>query len=182
MANKIRPEEQESVMLEIYVLKLCVVSFEGTLPCRVENALISKSSSRFVRSCSHGGGVSQEGTGTVQSGPSMFLIKHGQAQPEQRPLRVPPPHLFPKSDRNNSTPLPSYPTKQKKREKKNNRCHFQIARNWEYSFLFDVQPPLFCFDHYTNKRQNQCRFRQMRSDTVTHVVTCWQAVSEGHRP
>lgn len=29
-------------MLEIYVLKLCVVSFEGTLPCRVENALISK--------------------------------------------------------------------------------------------------------------------------------------------
>lgn len=42
MANKIRPEEQESVMLEIYVLKLCVVSFEGTLPCRVENALISK--------------------------------------------------------------------------------------------------------------------------------------------
>lgn len=41
-ANKIRPEEQESVMLEIYVLKLCVVSFEGTLPCRVENALISK--------------------------------------------------------------------------------------------------------------------------------------------
>lgn len=42
MANKIKPEEQESVMLEIYVLKLCVVSFEGTLPCRVENALISK--------------------------------------------------------------------------------------------------------------------------------------------
>lgn len=34
MANKIRPEEQESVMPEIYVLKLCVVSFEGTsLPC-----------------------------------------------------------------------------------------------------------------------------------------------------
>lgn len=42
MANKIRPEEQESVMLEIYVLKLCVVCFESTLPCRVENALISK--------------------------------------------------------------------------------------------------------------------------------------------
>lgn len=40
--NKIKPEEQESVMLEIYVLKLCVGSFEGTLPCRVENALISK--------------------------------------------------------------------------------------------------------------------------------------------
>lgn len=134
MANKIRPEEQESVMLEIYVLKLCVVSFEGTLPCRVENALISKRSSRFVRSRSRGGGVSQEGTGTVQSGPSMFLIKHGQAQPEQRPLRVPPPHLFPKSDRNNSTPLPGSPPNKKKREKKNNRCHFQIARNWEYSF------------------------------------------------
>eukprot|EP00064_Thunnus_orientalis_P007054 superscaffoldBa00000763_g7073 len=42
----------------------------GTLPCRVENALISKRSSRFVRSRSRGGGVSQEGTGTVQSGPS----------------------------------------------------------------------------------------------------------------
>lgn len=117
MANKIRPEEQESVMLEIYVLKLCVVSFEGTLPCRVENALIFKRSSRFVRSCSRGGGVSQEGTGTVQSGPSMFLIKHGRAQPEQRPLRVPPPHLFPKSDRNNSTLLPSSPPN-KKREKR----------------------------------------------------------------
>lgn len=95
MANKIRPEEQESVMLEIYVLKLCVVSFEGTLPCRVENALISKSSSRFVRSCSRGGGVSQEGTGTVQSGPSMFLIKHGQAQPETAPPQSSPTAFVP---------------------------------------------------------------------------------------
>lgn len=69
-ANKIRPEERESVMLEIYVLKLCVVSFEGTLPCRVENALISKRARRrFVRSRSHGGGVSPEGPGTVQSEP-----------------------------------------------------------------------------------------------------------------
>lgn len=117
MTNKIRPEEQESAMLEIYVLKLCVVSFEVTLPCRVENALISKRSSRFVRSRSHGGGVSQEGTGTVQSQPSIFLIKRGQAQPEQRPLRVPPPHLFPKSDRNNFTPSPQLPTKQKKKRK-----------------------------------------------------------------
>lgn len=182
MANKIRPEEQESAMLEIYVLKLCVLSFEGTLPCRVENALISKRSSRFVRSRSRGGGVSQEGTGTVQSGPSMFLIKRGQAQPEQRPFRVPPPHLFPKSDRNNSTPLPSSPPNKKKtREKKNNGCHFQIAKNWEYSFLFGVHSP-FCFDHYTNKRQNQCRFRQIGTDTISYVVTCWQAVSEGHRP
>lgn len=49
MANKIRPEEQESVMLEIYVLKLCVVSFEGTLPCRVENALISKKLEPFCQ-------------------------------------------------------------------------------------------------------------------------------------
>lgn len=173
MANKIRPEEQESVMLEIYVLKLCVVSFEGTLPCRVENALISKSSSRFVRSCSRGGGVSQEGTGTVQSGPSMLLIKHGQAQPEQRPLRVPPPHLFPKSDRNNSTPLPSYPkhtkNREREREKKNNRCHFQIARNWEYSLLFDVKPPLFYFDRCTNKWQNQCTFWE---DALRHIFTC----------
>lgn len=95
MANKIRPEEQESAMLEIYVLKLCVLSFEGSLPCRVENALISKRSSRFVRSCSRGGGVSQEGTGTVQSGPSMFLIKRGQAQPEQRPLRGSPTAFVP---------------------------------------------------------------------------------------
>ena len=118
MANKIRPEEQESAMLEIYVLKLCVVSFEGTLPCRVENALISKRSSRFVRSSSRGGGVSHEGTGTVQSGSSMFLIKRGQAQPEQRPLRVPPPHLFPKSDINNSTPLPCSPPNKQKREKR----------------------------------------------------------------
>lgn len=49
MANKIRPEEQESAMLEIYVLKLCVVSFEGTLPCRVENALISKTLQPFCQ-------------------------------------------------------------------------------------------------------------------------------------
>lgn len=48
--------------------------------------------------------------------------------------------------------------------------------------LWCSPPLLFCFDHYTNKRQNQCRFRQKRSDAVTHVVTCWQAVSEGHRP
>lgn len=95
MANEIRPEEQESAMLEIYVLKLCVVSFEGTLPCRVENALISKRSSRFVRSCSRGGGVSQEVAGTVQSGPNMFLIKRGRAQPEQRPFRVPPSAVVP---------------------------------------------------------------------------------------
>lgn len=67
------------------------------------------------------------------------------------------------------TTLPSYTTKQKKREKKNNRCHFQIARNWEFSLLFDDKPSLFCSNHYTNKRQNQCRLRQMRSGTVTHV-------------
>lgn len=145
MTNKIRPEEQESAMLEIYVLKLCVVSFEVTLPCRVENALISKRSSRFVRSRSHGGGVSQEGTGTVQSEPSIFLIKRGQAQPEQRPLRVPPPHLFPKSDRNNFTPLPSSPPNKKNREKKNNRCHFQIARKQEYFFSLWCSPPFLFY-------------------------------------
>lgn len=80
MANKIRPEEQESAMLEIYVLKLCVGSFQGTLPCRVENALISKRSSRFVSSRSHGGGgggVSLEAAATVQSGPPMFLMQRG---------------------------------------------------------------------------------------------------------
>lgn len=122
MANKIRPEEQESAMLEIYVLKLCVVSFEGSLPCRVENALISKCSSRFVRSCSRGGGVSLEGTGTVQSEPSVTLIKRKQAQPEQRPLRVPLPYLFPKSGRNNSAHLSWLPTKpQKERKQMNNR-------------------------------------------------------------
>lgn len=48
-ADEIRPEEQESVMLEIYVLKLCVVSFEGALPCRVENALISKKLAPFCQ-------------------------------------------------------------------------------------------------------------------------------------
>lgn len=50
MANKIRPEEQESAMPEIYVLKALCCEFEATLPCRVENALISKHFSRFVRS------------------------------------------------------------------------------------------------------------------------------------
>lgn len=182
MTNKIRPEEQESAMLEIYVLKLCVVSFEGTLPCRVENALISKRSSRFVRSRSHGGGVSQEGTGTVQSEPSMFLIKRGQAQPEQRPLRVPPPHLFPKSDRNNSTLSPAPHHTKKKREKKNNRCHFQIARKQEYFFLFGVHPP-FSFVLIITQTKGRISVDSGRcAQTQSHIVTCWQAVSEGHRP
>lgn len=102
-------------MLEIYVLKLCVVSFEGTsLPCG-ECSDFQNARAIFVRSFSRRGGVSTGGGESVQSGPNMFLIKHGQAQPEQRPLRVPLPHLFPKPDTNNFPPLPILPTKQKKR-------------------------------------------------------------------
>ena len=91
----------------------------------------------------------------------MFLIKHGQAQPVQRPLRVPLPHLFPKPDRNNFPSLPILPTKQKTESgrKENNRCHFRVALGFS-SPVFDVNPPLLFYSYflnpYTNKRHNCC--------------------------
>lgn len=130
MANKIRPEEQESAMLEIYVLKLCVVSFEGTLPCRVENALISKKLVPFCQKLLPWGRSLPRGpwncpiraqcvadqtwastarTAPPQSSPTAFFSPN--------PTEI---HFLP--------PSPATPPNKKKRERKNNRCHFQIAR------------------------------------------------------
>lgn len=139
-----------------------------------------KRSCHFVRSFSRRGGVSTGGGGSVQSGPNIFLIKHGQAQPEQRPLRVPPPHLFPKPDRNNFPPLPILPTKQKKESgrKENNRCHFRVALGFFFPSLWCWTPSaiFFFLNHYRNKRHNWCSVGRC-TQTRSHMHICSQTLA-----
>lgn len=92
-------------MLEIYVLKLCVGSVEGALPCRVENALISKKPRALLSEAAPMGAEppSPEGPGNRPIGARRVA---DQTWPSA-PLRVPLPHLFlSKSERKQTPPPP----------------------------------------------------------------------------
>lgn len=107
-------------MLEIYVLKLCVVSFEGALPCRVENALISKKLAPFCqkllpRGRSLPGGPGNRPIRARRVADQTWASTARTAPPRSSPAVFVPP---PKSDRN-KTPLlsPAAPAGQKEAEK-----------------------------------------------------------------